>query len=232
MMNPRQLGALLVLALVGTLASLAPASGAVALHGSGQPAQAEPRIEIRTGQDRVAGLFHEVNIRTYGAPGQITLTLDGRPQTPWVASGPDETDGYAEYELPATFRPGRYTLRATVESSVPDEPPLSTELDYRISYQQPVLITEANRRVVTQGRTVRVRARLASLGFAPRTGRVIVRDGRRVVGRITLRTTGVGKRPVVLRLHRPGKHRLTATFQGNSYQLPARSAVTVKVRRR
>lgn len=231
MRNPRRLAAALVLVLAGTLAGLTPASGAVT-RDSGQGVPAEPRIEIRTGQDRVAGLFHEVGVRTYGAPGQITLTLDGRPQTPSIASGPDEPDGYAEYELSASLPPGRYTLRATVEPSAPGEPVLSTELDYRIDRQQPVLVTEVSRRVVTQGRTVRVRARLASLGFAPRTGKVVVRDGRRVVGRITLRTTGVGKRPVVLRLHRVGKHRLTATFLGNSHQQPARSTVTVKVRRR
>lgn len=74
-------------------------------------------------------------------------------------------------------------------------------------------------------RTVRLAVQVAAPGAS---GRVVVRDGSRVVGRATLTS---GRATLTLKRQRPGKHRYTASYAGSATIAASTATVRVKVRR-
>lgn len=187
-----------------------------------------PSVAIQAPPGGTVGTPHQVVVRTDSVLGGASLSLDGAP----LPYRPDSVYGWWVYELPATLAAGDHALHATWSPAAPGAPTVSADATYRVTRQRPALAERVDRRRLARGATVRIRVRLSAVGPVARTGRVVVRDGRRVVGRLTLGPTGASTRALRIRLTRPGKHRLTATFGGNADLAAVRSpTLTVRVRR-
>ncbi|MBU2696769.1 hypothetical protein [Pimelobacter sp. 30-1] len=188
----------------------------------------DPAIAIDAPAGATVGTTHRVVVRTDSVLGGASLSLDGAP----LPFRPDSVYGWWVYELPATLAAGDHALHATWSPSAPGSPTVSADATYRVAKERPGLAERVDRRRVGRGGVVKVRVGLSAVGTVARTGRVVVRDGRRVVGRLTLGPSGASTRALRVRLNRPGKHRLTATFTGNADLSAVRSpALTVRVRR-
>jgi hypothetical protein len=100
--------------------------------------------------------------------------------------------------------PAARTFRVQVPLVVvPEQPQASTRL-----------VLDASRKV-RAGKKANLRVQLVGVG----TGRVVIRDGRKVVRTVKVK----GRATVKLRL-KPGKHRLSASYAGSATAKPATSA--------
>jgi len=149
-----------------------------------------PSVAIQAPPGGTVGTPHQVVVRTDSVLGGASLSLDGTA----LPYRPDSVYGWWVYELPATLAAGDHALHATWSPAAPDAPTVSADATYRVARQRPALAERVDRRRVARGATVRVRVRLSAVGPVARTGRVVVRDGRRVVGRLTLGPTGASTR--------------------------------------
>ncbi|GAA3665690.1 hypothetical protein GCM10022237_27180 [Nocardioides ginsengisoli] len=189
----------------------------------------DPQVAIDLPSGTAYGSVHEVVVRTDSVLGGATLTVDDDT----VTARADSVYGWWIYDLPASLGVGAHHVHATWDPAEPSAPTVSTDATLQVTRARPSVVLVPVRRAVARAKALRVRIGLTVAGTAPRTGTVVLKDGRKVLARVALRVGDGGSRVVKVRLGtRIGKHRLVAVYRGSAVLTGARSApAVVRVRR-
>lgn len=165
----------------------------------------------------------EVGRRLTAAPGRWNLSAGTTFTTTWLRGGTVVGTG-TSYLVTAADAGSRLTAR--VQASAPDYAggftgTATTKPTATVRHASTTrLAGRAARRTVTLDVVVASSARP--------TGTVVVRDGSKVVGRVSLKA---GRGSLVLRKQQPGKHRYTASYTGTATVAASSATVTVAVRK-
>lgn len=167
-------------------------------------------------------------VLTDAVPGSTTLTANGASLSPDPRLS---SRGRAVFHLPRSLPVGIQRLVARWDPEAPGSV-ATAEATMEVTRATPTVSLTARSGQIARKRPLTLRASLLPLSSAPRTGWLIIKDGRRELKRLSLLSVDNGKRTVTVRLSQVGRHRLTAMFLGNAVLAEARSpALTVRVRR-
>lgn len=188
-----------------------------------------PYVEIVAPSRASYGVAREISVRTDSAIGAAELTIDGRPLTPLSSSA----YGWYRYRLSASLAAGTHRLRATWDPSAPGTPAVVVTATLVITRITPRLAFVVSTRSTRVGRPISALVRLSATRVSPRTGVVVIRNGRHEVARVSLRVSDAATRLARFALTRSGTRTLRAFYLGSPRLTPAHStALTVQVRRR
>ncbi|GAA1947081.1 hypothetical protein GCM10009798_02640 [Nocardioides panacihumi] len=158
--------------------------------------------------------------------GPVTGTVRLFGATTLLATGQLTADGTVRLTLPAALPTGRHTLHVEYAGSTDHLPSTSAPVSVDVRAATPV------RTPATLGGTARVKARSVRLaivvsGRSTPTGKVQIRDGKRLVATVSL---SGGHGTVQLKRLTKGRHTLTATYLGSATLLGAQHRWTVRIR--
>jgi hypothetical protein len=156
-----------------------------------------------------------------GTPtGGVDVTVGGRTTTaPLVA-------GSATVNLPSGLQPGRYAVTAAY-GGTDGIAASSGTTSLSVTKATPRVAATLARSSIKNSQRARLRVVVTIPGATTGVhalGRIVVRDGAKVIARSTLRSSANGKVTVVLPRLKKGKHRIRVTLAATSSQVTARSA--------
>jgi hypothetical protein len=161
-----------------------------------------------------------------GAPsGTVAVTVGGKQVTGVLVAG------VASIALPPALKPGKHPVTAAYAGDATTQAS-SGSATVRVTKAHPRVSLKLAKKKVSAGSRCLVRV-VATIpgGLVPATGKVVIRDGRKVVA--TKRLTAASKGKVSIRLPRltKGKHRLIATLLASPVHVAASSRrSTLRVR--
>jgi hypothetical protein len=124
---------------------------------------------------------------------------------------------------------GSHQLKATFDEAPPDVLPVVSTSTVTVVKATAMLKLSAAEKKIRSGKKAKLTVVLKA-GAAPATGKVQVKEGKKVLTSRTLKPADHGRTIVKVKLTKSGKHKLKATFLGNAYVRPATSSkVKVKV---
>jgi hypothetical protein len=195
-----------------------------AVDGPGPGAAKAPSTTTVTAAAVSYGRAGKVNVRvTTTAPasgtpsGTVTVSVGGKRATGTLVAGA------VSILLPPALKPGAHPVTATYAGDAATEASSGSGA-VRIAKAHPrVSLKLAKKKVPAGSRAVVKVVATIPGGLVPATGRLVIRDGRKVVA--TKRLTATSKGAVSIRLPRlaKGKHRLTATLAASAVQVAASS---------
>ena len=185
---------------------------------------ADPVVTVAVAAQAPYGSAPTVTVTTRRATGMITLELDGA-----VVHTAGSASGGTSFALPAGLAVGSHTLKATFDEAPVEIAGVVDTASVAIVKATPVLTAKPVKRKVRLGKKAKITVVLGT-GAAPATGKVQIKEGKKVRKTVTLGIANHGTKVVKVKLRAKGKHKLRAVYLGNAYASPVTSRkVTIKV---
>lgn len=170
----------------------------------------DPVVDISAPTQARYGAVTKVRVTTSDASGWISLSVPGHAD-----QGQGSTWGPVDFTLPRTLGLGSHVVTATFDPTVDGAPTVTdTATITIIKATSKATLSKLSTKKVKVGKKVKLKVVLSSTG--KRTGKVVIKDGKKNRYAFWLRAGDNGKKTIWVKMPTKGTRYLTAKFVGNS----------------